>query len=1040
MMETQTPLVSVVVLVQDNEKKLKRCLTSVVNQSYGNLQVICVVNEKNTECKATVDKYKSDNFSVVGHKSDKGLFEEYLLGAEQATGDYILFVGSNDHISIDWVRMLLQAALENGADIVNGQNLFEDADEECTYHTLDTLRAKIMLEGENVFDRFLRQHGTCKSWHRIWNKLYAKKLWDNLLPEAKRFSQSNNIDNSADMALSVGLWASAQKMTNVLDGATYFRKQEDNLAENLVGMKDVEKEIEDWLCGFAFFEQILKNANLWDKYQEDFYTWKLYSAKQCMTRFGKLPGVEKKLRSCFEISETDTLSENIYPNSVLESGIGKLDRQVYEWGEDIKRAICKSGTKVISFDIYDTLLFRPFYFPSDAFYMLNHDFNKYLKLKSFINFARIRMEAERICREETHIRNRHYDDITLDEIYEQLERSYAFPHDAIEYIKNREIENEFRFCYPRKMGKQLYQLAVQQGKRIVITSDMYLPRNVIEKLLSKNGYSYEKLYLSSDLRLTKASSRVFQFITKDLKVKGKDILHIGDNWWSDMLSPSGSGLVSLFLENPIPLFNGTNTAIYSGKFFGKVMLNKGMREDLQASFYNYVGLRNAYGLCANTLYDNPYRPTDKDTDLDADPYRIGYGVLGGYLLAVTNWIAQNAKKNGNDRVNFVARDGYLPMLAYDILRQYDTSLPPSNYLYLSRKSLALVDIFDENDIQSVVSKVNCYAYSPAKVYKLFSSYLNVSKEEFQKELKYSDILFETKIADSFECDRVLATVGKHLQKNKLLKDKALLKQYFEKLITPQSLLFDIGYSGRAEGALSGLLGYKVNSLYVHANLQMLDDRRHLFNFDNNTFYDYRPKITGVVREHVFMKLAPSTLGYKEVDGNMQPVFEKYKGNSIVDATTSILQQGALDFVRDYYKFFGDKLEEAPYRNSDMAMIFEYYLHYSKNEDHRPFACVEFEDDLGLGNKINVFDFWSDDLVRFGLAKKKGAEAEEFRYEKDFVMETVKYFKGSQDAFDEKFKKYSRIKRAWFFLLFEPRTFWKKLFKKRKKSKKETEQE
>ena len=66
-------------------------------------------------------------------------------------------------------------------------------------------------------------------------------------------------------------------------------------------------------------------------------------------------------------------------------------------------------------------------------------------------------------------------------------------------MKKREIELELRFCKIRDVGKELYTFAYAVGKKIIITSDMYLPMDVIKKILENNGYKdHVKIYLLID--------------------------------------------------------------------------------------------------------------------------------------------------------------------------------------------------------------------------------------------------------------------------------------------------------------------------------------------------------------------------------------------------------------------------------------------------------------------------------------------------------------------------------------------------------------
>ena len=61
------------------------------------------------------------------------------------------------------------------------------------------------------------------------------------------------------------------------------------------------------------------------------------------------------------------------------------------------------------------------------------------------------------------------------------------------------------------------------GKKLIFTSDMYLPKDVIQKILDKNGYvDNDKLYLSSEVKLTKARGALYKYVLDDLKLSEKE--------------------------------------------------------------------------------------------------------------------------------------------------------------------------------------------------------------------------------------------------------------------------------------------------------------------------------------------------------------------------------------------------------------------------------------------------------------------------------------------------------------------------------------
>ena len=135
---------------------------------------------------------------------------------------------------------------------------------------------------------------------------------------------------------------------------------------------------------------------------------------------------------------------------------------------------------IISFDIFDTLLIRPYLRPKDLFLHIERSLN----LEHF--------QESRIIAEETARKKIKRADITIDEIYDEI-------NDSFKSVKEQELQWEERVLQPNPLMLDIYNTAKNSGKKIVIASDMYLPTGFIEKVLKKNGFDkYYKLYVSND--------------------------------------------------------------------------------------------------------------------------------------------------------------------------------------------------------------------------------------------------------------------------------------------------------------------------------------------------------------------------------------------------------------------------------------------------------------------------------------------------------------------------------------------------------------
>ncbi len=294
---------------------------------------------------------------------------------------------------------------------------------------------------------------------------------------------------------------------------------------------------------------------------------------------------------------------------------------------------------VISFDVFDTLLFRPFGKPRDLFHVVGERLG-------ILDFQNIRSDAEDSLKE---YRGKLVGtkEITLYDIYEEIH--YRTGIDISIGMKT-EIEAELEFCFANPYMKYIFETMLSNNKRIVIVTDMYLEAKVIESLLEKNGYTgYEKLFVSCEYSCSKRSGKLYDAVIDYL---GKDvkIIHIGDNEVSDIEKAREKRIDTFYYEN----------------------VNKSGNKYRAIDMSIVVG--SAYKGIVNTHLHNGFKRYDAY-------YEFGYIYGGLFSLGYCNWIYQLAKQKNTDKILFVARDGYLLKQVYE--RVYGKDIK-SDYVFWSR--------------------------------------------------------------------------------------------------------------------------------------------------------------------------------------------------------------------------------------------------------------------------------------------------------------------------------------------------------------------
>lgn len=111
-------LISVVVPIYKVEKYLVKCIDSIIEQSYRNIELILVDDGSPDSCPQICEEYrKKDSRIKVIHKQNGGLSDARNAGMEIATGEWITFIDSDDYVGINFLKELYSSAINTKADI-----------------------------------------------------------------------------------------------------------------------------------------------------------------------------------------------------------------------------------------------------------------------------------------------------------------------------------------------------------------------------------------------------------------------------------------------------------------------------------------------------------------------------------------------------------------------------------------------------------------------------------------------------------------------------------------------------------------------------------------------------------------------------------------------------------------------------------------------------------------------------------------------------------------------------------------------------------
>lgn len=214
----QTPLVSVIVPVYNVEAYIRKCLDSIIEQTYQNLEIILVDDGSPDRCGVICDEYaaKDDRIRVI-HQENRGVSAARNAGLRAAAGEWIAWVDSDDWVSAHFIQYMLNHALQDDADIVicgryeeytNWRNTFNPE-----YRKMNSEQAIRELLKDDIIRNYL-----C-------DKLWRAKLFSGLFfPEDSKTLE--------DMALVYRLFLRAGQIVCCPDAHYHYRIHDKGLTHN----------------------------------------------------------------------------------------------------------------------------------------------------------------------------------------------------------------------------------------------------------------------------------------------------------------------------------------------------------------------------------------------------------------------------------------------------------------------------------------------------------------------------------------------------------------------------------------------------------------------------------------------------------------------------------------------------------------------------------------------------------------------------------------------------------------------------------------
>lgn len=523
---------------------------------------------------------------------------------------------------------------------------------------------------------------------------------------------------------------------------------------------------------------------------------------------------------------------------------------------------------VISFDVFDTLLKRNVSEPKKVFELIEKKLNKH-----YTGFAEKRSFAEKKARKKTK------DEVTLYDIYQEypdIEKA------DIEFLVNMELKTESEVLMKNIDIYPVLEYSLKENKTIILVSDMYLPQAFLEKILKREGIvGYKKLYLSSSIKKTKCSGKLFSVVINDLMIKKEEMIHIGDSMESDYRVPIKMGIKAIHIP----------TVVKKSSFS---LHGNGIEKNVLNSFVN------------NSI------PITVENEF----YRFGYEKFGMFLWGYSKWLYQSLRKNNIDRVYFFSRDGYILKKAFDVLCK-DNKIH-SYYLEVSRRSLRVPVLWMNQELKDLLDMISPSKMIPLRVIfdgvglKIEDYLDHIQKYNFDEKTVFD----RQKLLQNKDLNQLYQDILPDIEKVSKKEYDLLVKYFDQNKIKNRFAIVDIGWSGGMQRYMDEILtkmqiphqikGYYIGvAAYYTRNINVvpnLDLNGYLFDFmHKENEKDKRSSFVGLF-ETLFLEQEGTVENYIDVGGKIKAKRLPYEyienGNETKEyICVKQIQKGAMDFIR-----------------------------------------------------------------------------------------------------------------------------------------------
>lgn len=615
------------------------------------------------------------------------------------------------------------------------------------------------------------------------------------------------------------------------------------------------------------------------------------------------------------------------------------------WKQDIYLLqLDNEEVKLVSCDIFDTLIFRTTVTPHDLFLVLGREAKEKGLLKNIEpeEFKELRIRAEKkaqVIKE----KEQGAFEANLYEIYDQMPFESVTKEELLELELN--IEKKCLFLNPSIAS--LLRYYHEKGIPVVLLSDMYLFREQVEDLLASVGFDcaiLDDIIISSQYLVSKWNKGLYQvLLDKYSHISPSEMIHIGDNYHTDVVNALKCGMRAIHYKSR----QDTGSAFELERYRRSALLPE--------MFF----LRKLAGQLSG--------------EFEAGKrfwFEFGATVIGPFLSVFAEWVVDTAINNGIQRIYPLMREGaIISEFIRNSLRERENDDIVVKPLYVSRRSSFLSSLDDMNETV-IKDYIMAQTWSPLvsgiftqlKLDNVFEKYSNVKLPDTHEIIMESGKTLFQELTEYLCQPEIIKKIRETILYDQHLFAEYLIREY--EMDRCPFITVDIGYNGTIQTIIDRVLhklGCQAKSIHLlfagkASNFDKILDGMDIRGYINEVVLG-RPFFsnhwTPEIVEWLLAECVGTTVGYQQDgSGKIVPIMENSEKNYINKEEREICRQG----MRAFQKLFLHLIQVKPWlkevidfqKKQLFEMSFLRFMEYPTVDEAKNLGNLYYEDSFRGG--------------------------------------------------------------------------------------------